>query len=321
MKTKGMTAGYWNFKETCEQIRQAFFRTLSLFSFVLAAAALCTTHCLASDAARSSCGEDIPQLFQSLSTQSVCEDASANPQVKEALRLVCMRGRVDGSSGQRAIVIGFLGGFVKHGDRRHPEVWFADYLRDRYSFPIYAEVFSNHERNAALRQVIRLLDTDCNGTLTDSEKKQARIIVFGHSWGASETTVFARELGRLGIPVLLTIQIDIVAKPRQRPSLIPSNVEQAVNFFQSTGGLLHGQSPIVAADPDQTKILGDILMTYANHPIDCGNFPWFARTFNKSHHEIENDARVWDQVKLIIDSGLNRESQVDQEVLAASKSR
>ena len=84
-----------------------------------------------------------------------------------------------------------------------------------------------------MTEVLRSLDTDQNGTLTAAETRQAKIIVYGHSWGASEAVAFAKELERLKIPVLLTIQIDIVPKPGRQPILIPSNVEAAVNFFQS----------------------------------------------------------------------------------------
>ena len=211
-------------------------------------------------------------------------------------------------AGQRVIVIGFLGGFVKHGDLKHPEVWFAEYLRKHYNSVIYADVFSNHEVDAALRDVLHVLDTDCVGTLTESQKQSARIILYGHSWGASQMVAFARELGKLDIPVLLTVQIDIIPKPGQNSMEIPTNVEQAVNFFQSTG-LLRGQSRIVAADPARTKIIGNFRMSYRNHSVDCRNFPWFPRTFNKPHHEIENDSRVWEQVNTLIDTNLRIGSQ------------
>ena len=43
-------------------------------------------------------------------------------------------------------------------------------------------------------------------------------------------------------------------------------------------------------------------MTYENNPVNCDNYPWYARVFNKPHHEIENDPRVWDQAASLIDS-------------------
>jgi hypothetical protein len=81
-------------------------------------------------------------------------------------------------------------------------------------------------------------------------------------------------------------------------------VASAVNFYQS-GGFLHGRSEILAADPARTKIIGNFEMKYRNHPINCDNYPWFARTFNKPHHEIENDPRIWDQLASLIDAELS----------------
>jgi pimeloyl-ACP methyl ester carboxylesterase len=237
---------------------------------------------------------------------SVCQNANVNAQVREALRLVCAQRGSDEAlvSAQRLIAIGFLGGFAKNGDAKHPEVWFGAYLREHYPSAIEVSVISNHDWRRAKRDVLRLLDADNDGVLTAAEKSQAKIIVFGHSWGASEASAFARELERLEIPVLLTVQIDIVPKPGQNAILIPRNVEAAINFFQSRGPL-HGRTQVVAEDPERTEILGNFHMTYEGHYLDCRNYPWFARTFNKPHHEIENDARVWSQIALVIDSRLS----------------
>ena len=92
-----------------------------------------------------------------------------------------------------------------------------------------------------------------------------------------------------------------IAKFGRNDSMIPSNVADAINFYQSRGPL-HGRAQIFAANPAQTKILGNLHMTYKDHPIRCDNYPWYARTFNKPHHEIENDQRVWDQAASLIDS-------------------
>jgi hypothetical protein len=240
------------------------------------------------------------------SATPVCEKADVNAQVRQALRLVCAQtvSNVGFTSAQRLIVVGFLGGFAKDGDTKHPEVWFGDYLRERYSPATQVSVLSNHQRRRAVGDVLRELDTDHDGLLSASEREQARIIVYGHSWGASEATAFARELEQHEIPVLLTVQIDIVPKPGQTPILIPPNVEAAINFFQSEG-FLHGRSKVVAEDPRRTEILGNLHMNYEDQHVDCRNYPWFARTFNKPHHKIENDARVWSQIALIIDARLS----------------
>ncbi|MGB3627947.1 MAG: hypothetical protein WBA18_00525, partial [Terracidiphilus sp.] len=68
-------------------------------------------------------------------------------------------------------------------------------------------------------------------------------------------------------------------------------------------------SRIVAVDPARTKIIGNFRMNYRNHSIDCRNFPWFVRTFNKPHHEIENDTQVWQRVDSLIDFDLRIENR------------
>lgn len=215
------------------------------------------------------------------------------------------------SNAGRLIVIGFVGGFVKRDDARHPEVQLAAELRRLYPSSVHAEVFGNHTREAAHRQVLRWLDTDGDGALTAEEKRQARIIIYGHSWGASETVELARELGRRNIPVLLTIQVDSIGKPGEHDGLIPKNVANAVNFYQP-GGLFHGRQEIAAADPSQTRILGNFRITYSDEPIASGSSSWLARLFMKSHIQIEDDPHIWQQVAALIDSQLSQGASAGQ---------
>ncbi len=236
------------------------------------------------------------------SIQSICTGTPLNS-AEAALQLVCrMKPTVHTQlSTQQTIVIGFVGGFADPNDIKHPEVLFAAYLREHYSSKVHAEVFSNHNRKGALLYVMGLLDSNHDGFLSKEEKDSARIIIYGHSWGASETAALASELRGYSIPVVLTIQLDIIGKFGNQPSRIPSNVESAVNFFQSEG-FLKGRSKIVALDASRTKIIGNFHLTYADNPVNCDNYPWFARTFNKPHHEIENDPGVWEQIASLIDA-------------------
>ena len=202
---------------------------------------------------------------------------------------------------RKVIVIGFVGGFARPDDQGHPEVQFAEYLRDHYRPDVRAEVFGNHDGKKALHEVLRFLDSDGNGNPSSAEREHAKIIIYGHSWGATETVVFARELAKEGIPVQLTIQMDTIGKPGRDDSRIPANVANAINFYQSRGPL-QGLTEIVAANPAETTIIGNLHMSYEGHRINCANYPWYARTLNKPHHEIENDPRVWDLAATLIDS-------------------
>ena len=172
-----------------------------------------------------------------------------------------------------------------------------------YSSNVYAEAFRNYREGKAHKTILRLLDTDHDGRLTVEEKQNARIIVYGHSWGAAESIVLARDLAKDGIAVLLTIQVDSVAKIGQNDTVIPANVAQAVNFYQSKG-LIHGRSEIRAADATRTEIIGNFRSDYGPRPLTCSQYPWWDRVLAKSHTEIECDPKVWDQVETLIRSKL-----------------
>lgn len=242
------------------------------------------------------------------------ENKMSRPEaVTEALRLVSLRIHAVDHEGsfRNAIIIGFVGGFVKHDDLKHPEVHFAALLRADYPSVIHAEVFANHEGKQAVDRVLQLLDTNHDGVISTNEKAQSDIIIYGHSWGASQTVTMADELGRRGIPVALTIQIDSVRKPHQDDSRIPPNVKNAVNFYQ-TKGLIHGRQSIRAVDPELTNIIGNVEMTYRKHEINCDNYPWLARHVNRGHHEIENDPIVWDRIGSLVDSEVSKTTSVLQ---------
>jgi hypothetical protein len=215
-------------------------------------------------------------------------------------------------SAAQVIVIGFVGGYVRHDDSVHSAVQLATRLRQDYPSGVYVNTFENHDGDQAHREILRLLDTDHDGALSADEKRNARVVIYGHSWGASETVTLANELNRDGVPVLLTIQVDSVQKSREDDSVIPANVEQAVNFYQSDG-LLHGRQAIRAADPTRTRILGNFRQDYAAKPIRCHAYPWWDRIFMKSHIEIECDPRVWTQVESLIRSKLPPPTQATTE--------
>jgi hypothetical protein len=212
------------------------------------------------------------------------------------------------SAGPPAMVIGFVGGFVKHDNAIHSTVQVVKHLRKQYAAGVYVEAFENRHREKAYREIRRRLDRNHDGTLSTEEKRNARIVIFGHSWGASETVTLARKLERDGIPVLLTIQVDSVSKIGQNDTVIPANVGQAINFYQPDG-IVHGRPAIRAADPARTEIVGNFRFDYKANPISCEGYPWFDRVLVKAHTEIECDPKVWNQVEELIYSKLPPEAR------------
>lgn len=250
------------------------------------------------------------RLF-SVDDSAICSESMPANAVKAALRLVCLRNSsgIRNMAVEKAIIIGFVGGFVRSDDMKHPEVQFAAHLRKAYPSAVHAEVFSNHDGKRALRRVLQLLSEDGNGVPTSLEKEEARVIIYGHSWGASQAVTLASDLGRRNIPVSLTILVDSVHKPGHDDAVIPSNVRNFVNFYQ-TRGLIHGRSRIRASDSKRTNMIGNFQMAYQNRHINCDNYSWIARHLNKPHHEIENDPLVWEQIVSMIDSELFKSTSV-----------
>jgi hypothetical protein len=100
------------------------------------------------------------------------------------------------------IVIGFVGGFIRHDNLVHSEVQLAARLRKAYPTGVDVETFESYHGEEAREKILSLLDTNHDGILTAAEKN-GRIIIYGHRWGGSEAIALARKLEKDGIPVLL----------------------------------------------------------------------------------------------------------------------
>ena len=208
-------------------------------------------------------------------------------------------GSVRGGDDSRPIVIGFLGGYVRHDDSVHTTVQVAKSLRDAYPNAIHVATFENRRTDDAHSLIVNLLGAKSASALTEQQKRSAQIILYGHSWGACAVVSLARQLKTEGIPVVLTVQVDSVSKAGRDDQTIPDNVRYAANFYQDKG-FIRGQPKIVAADASRTTILGNYFFDYSTHPIACPEYPWYTRFFMRSHIEIECDQKVWQRVENLI---------------------
>jgi len=117
---------------------------------------------------------------------------------------------------------------------------------------------------------------------------------------ALRAVVWERAAGQV-VQVALTIQVDSVRKHGEDDSVIPANVADAINFYQSRW-MIHGRSMIFAADPSFTTILGNLRFEYQKEPLACHSYPWYDRVFFKGHTSIECDPQVWSQVENLIEA-------------------
>jgi len=202
-----------------------------------------------------------------------------------------------------AIVIGFVGGFIAHDNLVHSEVQLAARLRKEYPAGVDVETYESYRGTKAERKILKLLDANHDGILTAEEKQNARIILYGHSWGGAESITLARALEKDNIPVLLTLQVDSVSRFRSNDIIIPANVVQAVNFYQ-THGIVHGDHDIRAADPAHTRTIGNFQYNYESNPLKCSEYPWYDRIFVKPHTQIECDPMIWARVESLIRASL-----------------
>jgi hypothetical protein len=162
---------------------------------------------------------------------------------------------------------------------------------------IHAETLENTKRAAALDLIRRAIDRNQNGTLDPRELASARLVLYGQSFGGAAVVKLAWQLKAIGVPVLLTVQIDSVGRGDK---VIPSNVARAANMFQRNGRIIHGEPEIVAEDRAKTTIIGNFEFDYRQKKIDISMVPWHKKIFRVDHNKIEQDPDVWAKVEELI---------------------
>ena len=195
------------------------------------------------------------------------------------------------------LVLGFMGG---RDSWRNTEVGVgrtAQWLRQKAISGVHVETVENLKRDLALRLVRACLDSNGDGRLQPKERLGARIILYGQSFGGAAVVKFARQLDRLDIPVLLTVQVDSVGRG---DGLIPPNVRAAANLYQDNGRIIRGEAPIRAADSSRTRILGNFRFDYSNLDIDLSHLPWYKKIARRAHAKMDRDPKVWDKVEALI---------------------
>lgn len=202
------------------------------------------------------------------------------------------------------LVLGFLGGWERWNDGHRGVRKLALQLRGEAG-GVYAETIGNHRQDLALKLIRAAFDRNRNGRLDAEERAGARIILYGQSMGGAAVVKVARRLRALGIPVLLTVQVDSVGRS---DGLIPSNVIAAANLFQHDGPPIMGRERIRAADPARTRILGNFQYRYWFKEVDTSEATWARKTLGGAHARMELDPEVWAHVERLIRDGIARKS-------------
>jgi hypothetical protein len=188
----------------------------------------------------------------------------------------------------QTLILGFLGG---------RENW--DEI-DSMNLPdIHIETLENRKRDLAMELILNSFDSNQDGYLDERERGRARLIMFGHSLGGAAVVKLSNNLRELGIPVLLTVQIDSVGFTYD-DHVIPSNVRSAANLYQLDGWLLVGEDEIVPEDPEKTKIITNLKFDYKGKEVDMSGVPWERRLLSVPHSKMDADPEVWSRAKRVV---------------------
>ncbi|MFQ5791412.1 MAG: hypothetical protein ACE5JI_13150 [Acidobacteriota bacterium] len=197
------------------------------------------------------------------------------------------------------LVLGFLGGRDAWNDSSKSVRQLALRLRAPAK-GIHVETFENRRRPLAEAFLTQALDCNDDGAVDLREASRVSLVVYGQSFGGAAVAKFARRLATLGIPILLTVQIDSVGRG---DADIPPNVRYAANLYQDNGWFIEGEHPIRAVDPERTQILGNWKFDYRRPPgssISLAGVPWWKLAFRVAHARMDRDPRVWARVGILI---------------------
>jgi hypothetical protein len=165
---------------------------------------------------------------------------------------------------------------------------------------ICVETVENKKRALAIELITRAFDRNRDGKLDEQERTSIRLIVYGQSFGGAAVVKLARQLNKMDVPVLLTVQVDSIGRGDR---MIPSNVARAANLFQRNGWFIRGEPEIRAEDPARTTIIGNFKYDYSHKQIDLSRVPFMKKAFRVAHTRMEYDPDIWVRVEeLILDS-------------------
>jgi hypothetical protein len=202
------------------------------------------------------------------------------------------------------LVIGFLGGREPWHNTKVGVGRLAVELRREVPADVHVETVENTKRGLAMQFVKKGLDRDANGVLDESELRSARIILYGQSFGGAAVVKFARQLDAIGVPVMLSIQVDSIGRDDE---LVPPNVKMSANLYQKNGLIIHGADNVRALDPERTTILFNRRFDYRGKYQQVRKFPWYLEPFQTPHMRMDNDPAVWCEVKRLILAELDAE--------------
>lgn len=195
------------------------------------------------------------------------------------------------------LILGFMGGRESWDNEKRGVRKLALKLRSMNLPGVHVETVENKKRKLAVELIRNAFDRDRDGRLDARERASARLVVYGQSFGGAAVVKLARQLKEMGVPVLLTVQVDSVGRGDK---VIPSNVRRAANLFQRDGLIIKGEREIRPEDPDRTTIVGNFKFDYEGKKVNLSEVSWLKRLFQAAHTKMDHDPEVWALVERLI---------------------
>jgi hypothetical protein len=196
------------------------------------------------------------------------------------------------------LILGFTGGLDRADDPERGVRRLALAMRAMGLPGVYAETFEHYRHREARRRVVAALDANGNRRVDGEERGRVKIILYGQSLGGGEVVRLARELGKNGVAVELTVQVDSVSLGRD--GRIPPNVRRAVNFYQKERLTFRGEDYIQAEDAQRTEILGNFRFRYPLLGLNPAPELSWRRVLGGGHARMEADPLLWAQIQALI---------------------
>jgi pimeloyl-ACP methyl ester carboxylesterase len=169
------------------------------------------------------------------------------------------------------LILGFNGGREPWNNDRYCVRRLALRLRSMNLSNVHVETVENKKRSLAIELITNAFDRNHDGKLDPEECASAKLILYGQSFGAAAVVKLARQLKKIGVPVLLTLQVDSIGLD---DAIIPSNVARAANLYQRNGWFIRGEPEIRAEEPTKTTIIGNFKYDYSRSKIDISKVSW-----------------------------------------------
>ncbi len=226
----------------------------------------------------------------------LCFILSASSEVVHAQRYQDFSTMTPISEGH-ILIIGFLGGRESWNNQKQSVRKMALKIRAMSLSEVHVETVENTNRRLAIELIRNAFDRDRDGRLDERERTEVRLVLYGQSFGGAAVVKLARQLEKMNVPILLTVQVDSIGRSDK---MIPSNVARAANLFQRNGFIIKGEREIRPQDASRTTIIGNYQFDYRNKKINLSEVSWQKKLFRVAHTKMDHDPAVWGLVEKII---------------------